>query len=360
MSKDAQALCDTGIFGQVREEQFKKVGLRDIEKYAPHNPKKKWNFPKIHTYDHMFNNIWEKGATRNYNTKPNESMHGLLKDLYQLWMNFKNVTGQIVNHFCLCTALIRACINQWEKEQAACKKKDDKRANKEALQLATNFEHVHLGLPQSSILFKDLKQSCSEDVVFRRFCLKLLDYLNTYFGHPDKVRMTAYADEKIQEFRLLKVHYKSTVTWRTETDILRCSPQFHGSPRYNGVIVNYGIKEIFAKLLPLCLCTINGKMWPLMYIQPLDVLIWTLKDRHLNLYRVCAKPRASCEVVLVRSVVHGVPIVNNPNVEGVPRGKSVVEGPDEVLACYEGSNHEPGSQDGWEEMMALMAHKHER
>ncbi|THG99095.1 hypothetical protein EW026_g3180 [Hermanssonia centrifuga] len=121
---------------------------------------------------------------------------------------------------------------------------------------------------------------------------------------------------KIQEFRLLKIHYESMVTWRTETDILRCSPQFHGAPQYDGVIVNYGTKEIFAKLLFLCLCTIDSKTWPLAYILPLDALIGTqtLKDRHLSLYRVCAKPRASCKFIPVRSVVRGVPIVNDPDV----------------------------------------------
>jgi hypothetical protein len=43
----------------------------------------------------MFDDIELKGATRNYNTKPNEQCHGPLKDSYQLRTNFKNVESQV-------------------------------------------------------------------------------------------------------------------------------------------------------------------------------------------------------------------------------------------------------------------------
>ncbi|KAK0184532.1 hypothetical protein F5146DRAFT_1006521 [Armillaria mellea] len=45
--------------------------------------------------------IMEKGATHNYNMKPNEKMHGSLKDTYQLRTNFKGVAEQIL------------CVDQW-------------------------------------------------------------------------------------------------------------------------------------------------------------------------------------------------------------------------------------------------------
>ncbi|KAG2155158.1 uncharacterized protein EDB93DRAFT_1248116 [Suillus bovinus] len=44
---------------------------------------KNWSFPKLYMTTHLFDDIKAKGATRNYNTKPNEQMHGPLKDLYQ-------------------------------------------------------------------------------------------------------------------------------------------------------------------------------------------------------------------------------------------------------------------------------------
>ena len=56
---------------------------------------KSWNFPKMHTHQHAFDDIEAKGATRNYNTKPNESLHGPLKTSYKLRTNFKDVASQV-------------------------------------------------------------------------------------------------------------------------------------------------------------------------------------------------------------------------------------------------------------------------
>lgn len=62
---------------------------------ATSNEKKKWNFPKAHTHQHLFQDIVRKGATRNYNTKPSEKANGPLKKYYQRHTNFKNVAKQV-------------------------------------------------------------------------------------------------------------------------------------------------------------------------------------------------------------------------------------------------------------------------
>ncbi|KAF8256486.1 hypothetical protein EI94DRAFT_1645643, partial [Lactarius quietus] len=56
---------------------------------------KNWNFPKIHALVHCFDDIEAKGASRNYNTKPNEKLHGPLKKSYTLRTNVKNFAGQV-------------------------------------------------------------------------------------------------------------------------------------------------------------------------------------------------------------------------------------------------------------------------
>ncbi|KAK0471582.1 hypothetical protein IW261DRAFT_1425020 [Armillaria novae-zelandiae] len=55
-----------------------------------------WSIPKVHTQRHLFDDIIAKGATKNYNTKVNECMHGPLKEAYQTRTNFKNVADQIL------------------------------------------------------------------------------------------------------------------------------------------------------------------------------------------------------------------------------------------------------------------------
>ncbi|KAK0474049.1 hypothetical protein IW261DRAFT_1423170 [Armillaria novae-zelandiae] len=55
-----------------------------------------WSLPKVHMQQHLFDDIIAKGATKNYNTKVNECMHGPLKEAYQTQTNFKNVADQIL------------------------------------------------------------------------------------------------------------------------------------------------------------------------------------------------------------------------------------------------------------------------
>ena len=62
---------------------------------AINTTEKSWNFPKAHSHQHVFDDIQNKGATRNYNTKPNEKSHGTLKSAYKFHTNFKNVESQV-------------------------------------------------------------------------------------------------------------------------------------------------------------------------------------------------------------------------------------------------------------------------
>lgn len=51
----------------------------------------------MHLTQHLFDDIEEKGVTRNYTSKTFEKMHGPLKDSYKRRTNFKNVGGQVSN-----------------------------------------------------------------------------------------------------------------------------------------------------------------------------------------------------------------------------------------------------------------------
>ncbi|KAJ6613821.1 hypothetical protein B0H10DRAFT_1672179, partial [Mycena sp. CBHHK59/15] len=56
---------------------------------------KNWNFPKMHSHQHVFDDIENKGASRNFGTKINESMHGPIRQTYHKLTNFKDVTPQV-------------------------------------------------------------------------------------------------------------------------------------------------------------------------------------------------------------------------------------------------------------------------
>ena len=55
----------------------------------------------MHLQGHAFEDIKAKGATQNYNTKPNEKLHRPLRDAYQLRTNYKDVAAQ-VRVECIC------------------------------------------------------------------------------------------------------------------------------------------------------------------------------------------------------------------------------------------------------------------
>jgi hypothetical protein len=73
------------------------IKLLPLQEYEEINPLKNWNIPKAHTHKHAFDDIENKGVSRNYNTKPNEKAHQPLKDHYLFNTNFKDV-GQQVNN----------------------------------------------------------------------------------------------------------------------------------------------------------------------------------------------------------------------------------------------------------------------
>ena len=58
-----------------------------------------WNYPKMHLTQHLFDDIQEKGVTRNYTSKTFEKMHGPLGDTYERLTNFKNVGSKVSNPY---------------------------------------------------------------------------------------------------------------------------------------------------------------------------------------------------------------------------------------------------------------------
>ncbi|KAG1807244.1 hypothetical protein EV424DRAFT_1329630 [Suillus variegatus] len=99
---------------------------------------------------------------------------------------------------------------------------------------------------------------------------------------------------QITEFRFLRINYESLVDWCMHQDLLRCSPNFYGSPRYDCVMVNTAKHTIFRS--------------PRIHVQ--------LRDNDMGLWCVRAKPRSSSEIISVRSIVRGAALTRNPETDG--------------------------------------------
>ncbi|KIK78410.1 hypothetical protein PAXRUDRAFT_164104, partial [Paxillus rubicundulus Ve08.2h10] len=87
--KCMRAFVDINIYTalEVHTEETLAAGCAALKNFSemmmPQPTRKNWNFLKIHTNSHVFNDITLKGTTRNYNMKPNKSMHRPLKTIYQ-------------------------------------------------------------------------------------------------------------------------------------------------------------------------------------------------------------------------------------------------------------------------------------
>jgi hypothetical protein len=115
----------------------------------------------------------------------------------------------------------------------------------------------------------------------------------------------------ITECRYLKVNYESMVDWRQHTDYLRCNPKFYGTPRFDCVFIQTTDKVIFGRLLFLFECAVGDITLSLALIHPFDAPtgIRLRKDKHLNFYRVRARPHAQAEFFSVRSIICGAFLV---------------------------------------------------
>lgn len=119
------------------------------------------------------------------------------------------------------------------------------------------------------------------------------------------------------EFRYLKVNYESCVTWTMDTDHLRCSPKFHGHPRYDHVIVKteepLGVFTPFliGKIVFMFRCTIQDKDYHLALIDPLDALISPRRvlDVELGLVRLRTKTHRTGEFIFIDSIVRGCVVI---------------------------------------------------
>ncbi|KAG2108167.1 uncharacterized protein F5147DRAFT_745794 [Suillus discolor] len=276
------------------------------------NSDKNWNFPKLHMNVHIFNNIEAKGATCNYNTKPNEKMHGLLRDLYLMRTNFRDVAPQIlcINHWQVIAENIRRNISDFNEHQLRDIEDalDKDNSVVDDLVVSNDSLHVKLGSRQAPQTFESVENTHKDDGAFTNFHIKLNDFLTNFLLVIQAPllggkRVQLKASDKITECRFLKVNYESLVDWCQHTDYLRCNPKFFGAPRFDCVFIQTTDKIIFGHLLFVFECTVEDRVFSLALIHSFDAPtgVCIQKDKHLNIF--CA------EFFSVRSIICGAFLV---------------------------------------------------
>ncbi|KAJ3536941.1 hypothetical protein NM688_g6767 [Phlebia brevispora] len=230
-------------------------GQKDKQQATLHKRKerkrKNWNFPKGHMHRHAIRDIRAKGATKHYNTKPNEQMHGPLKRIYLRRTNFKNPEEQLskITHSFLCAASLRAQTDAWDEEKKS-----------KTWEQLTEFRYAKIDY-ESLVTWKT-----AQDIVRCN---------PSFFSQP-----------------------------RYDCIIVHASGNVHDDTA----------KFVFAQLIFIFIISVQGTEYPLALVQLMQSSgTPRLMDQELCLYRVRAQPRAKAAFIPVRSIKRGALMFQVPN-----------------------------------------------
>ncbi|KAG1850262.1 hypothetical protein C8R48DRAFT_778238 [Suillus tomentosus] len=281
---------------------------------------KNWNFPKLHMSVHIFDNIEAKGVTSNYNTKPNEKMHGSLKESYLMRTNFRDIAPQIlcINHWQVIAESICWNISDFDKYQSQNVDYvlDEDESLVDDLVISNDSPHVKLGSRQAPQTFESLENAHKSDSAFTNFHIKLNEFLTNFLlaiqlPLPGGKRVQLKTNDKITECHFLKVNYESLVDWRQHTDYLQCNPKFFGASRFDCAFIQTTDTIIFGRLLFVFKCTLDNTVLSLALIHPFDAPtgMHIRKDKHLNIFCVREKLCTQAKFFSVRAIIRGALLV---------------------------------------------------
>ncbi|KAK0471475.1 hypothetical protein IW261DRAFT_1425114 [Armillaria novae-zelandiae] len=291
-----------------------------------------WKIPKVHTQQHFFNDIIAKGATKNYNTKVNESMHGPLKKAYQIQTNFKDVAEQILrtDHRYNIIMQIRQQIDRQKKHQE--EENDDLSEDKNHIRQNQRIGtldskamlHSLQATPKDPRTVGELENAFRSDPAYGRFHIRLGRFMTAFIKRVDEDAVAQggfikyMPDDTIQIYQTLTVTYQSLVNLKESADLLRCSPSFYNHPRYDGVIINTDKGAYIGQLIQLFECEYLEQRYPLALVHPFDLTVtdggecWKFqRDKDLGLYRLRARPRVFSQIVSIYSIIRGVLLVKD-------------------------------------------------
>ncbi|KAG1882566.1 hypothetical protein F4604DRAFT_1879304 [Suillus subluteus] len=258
-----------------------------------------WDFPKTHLWKHVVRDIRLKGVVRNYSTRPNEKLHGPLKDTYDRRTNGKDITKQIlhIDHHKFALKLLKErvdALDEHHQVQALCNNESN-----EDVDVPGAFNgHVKLGSPVPYLTILDVENHGQTDRAFQSFHRKFSEFVNTAlptYGHQLTSWLTFTGNFMIHEHCYLRVNYELAVDWRQNVDHLRCNPQFHG----------LATTTAFIQLIFMFKCPSNFAL-----VQPYTARIAPCRMDHIfKLTRVKAVLRSSSIFVLLKSFIRGAVLV---------------------------------------------------
>ncbi|KAL0057494.1 hypothetical protein AAF712_015864 [Marasmius tenuissimus] len=271
------------------------------EKMGPKN----WGFIKVHYFNHLFDDIRQKGVLRNFSTQLFEKKHGPLRDIYHLRTNFKNIAPQHQRDVSDIIANEIKAMNEYKQYLESLKKPP------EEVEVDEKLGGVHFSLG-SKLKPATFREFCSSNQLTEvRFCVDLAGYLSKEIQAlgrrlPNERWIQFTPNDQIRPYQYLKVNYESYENWKVTTDHLRCNPDFHKHARYNFIIYKAGTDQpVFAQLKHLFVCEIGEEKYALAYVESyetINIRRRSRSDRDFGLLRI--RP-VKHEFIWVDSIIRG-------------------------------------------------------
>ncbi|KIJ38584.1 hypothetical protein M422DRAFT_176350 [Sphaerobolus stellatus SS14] len=231
-----RALAGLRIVRQDHLELYKEF-LVKYEKWFSNEHDKSFNYPKHHNLIHLPEDVENKGCTESYSTRPGEGFHQQIQQAYDQ-TNFKNTDPQIIqideNQEAI--ARIRMFIDIHDQHLSSLTSAEDLTDGAEPPPApVVSMANYALGCQELVISEKAEFRNC---IAAKVFCSSLRVYLDlTATCEIDEGdRPTGFLT--LTPYQCLYLTYMSVEDWREKTDILRCNPSFHNSPRYDCVVIN--------------------------------------------------------------------------------------------------------------------------
>ncbi|KAJ7146207.1 hypothetical protein C8R44DRAFT_897736 [Mycena epipterygia] len=236
---------------------------------------KDFNFLKQHYTSHAADDIRQKGTTNHMSTRTGEGFQQDVTRHYGL-TNGKDAEHQMVRIDESEEAMAR--IDMIVADHKAREKQQSEDSEDKANQLAPCIDKAHwrLAAPDKKLTsrrFEAAMRSTAAGELFNGFDLGLREFLAA--AYPDL--QLAFEDViMVQSFRAIHINFQSKVDWTAQHDILRCSPSFHGRPRYDCILYNADVDPLsFARTISLFRCKVpSGQYFDFAYVRGFKKSKW--------------------------------------------------------------------------------------
>ncbi|TFK20456.1 hypothetical protein FA15DRAFT_646974 [Coprinopsis marcescibilis] len=286
--------------------------FKQIAKYSKINPAKNWIIPKMHLHLHILRDIRMKGVTKHLSTKPFEGMHPGIKVLY-MNSNFKNVAEQIMKkqQWGYALVYIETEVATYDKQQSSDEESNAPKYEfgRIVLRSPSFYRATPLSIFDFGLLVEDGPKNANIDKV------DLEKEIHTFFRSRNTlIGYSLTSNSCIQAFKRLDVLFESKETWLSETNLLRCNPEFYGEPRYDAVIIQQDAGIMFARLLRLFVVFPTAEDKDISHGTPLALILpyngavtqsQRKKDLDLEFYHVRGTPQAHPEIVSAHTIIQG-------------------------------------------------------